>query len=348
MPAGWVAPCSRGVLWTLTVPLPTDVSAGPRCSTAGRTKSQVHEPRSRMLAASSSITTHTVCPVHTASFPRSQQHSSPHACSPRDVRLCRSTWICPGSFIQQGSVTARLPCHLLNKDVAEGGCGTAEQFPWSPWFHFSSETNPLTSSLNTPLSFPVRHSAKCAALVCAAACRKNSTQCGWCKQEASGINKIEPGALTEGLSIKTAENRNKHPNLLFVLKIPSLALCGDSAILFSPWMGRRKIIFLLFMIVVIPCWFEVKTITRFSADRDMESLFRLCQLLEPQLAFSHSCSSCVTFHCLAEQCCCPELYEGSSHCSPSHSSSQPASISFCTEIFTLRFYQSSLFWRGRF
>lgn len=43
MPAGWVAPRSRGVLRILTVPLPTvsAVSVGPECSTGGGTKSQV-------------------------------------------------------------------------------------------------------------------------------------------------------------------------------------------------------------------------------------------------------------------------------------------------------------------
>jgi len=40
-------------------------------------------------------------------------------------------------------------------------------------------------------------------------------------------------------------------------------------------MGRRIIIYLLCMIIVILCWFEVKMVTGFNVPRDAKSVFHL-------------------------------------------------------------------------
>lgn len=57
---------------------------------------------------------------------------------------------------------------------------------------------------------------------------------------------------------------------------------GNSATLYfrSCWMGRRIIFYLLFTVVVIPCWFEIKMVTESNVDRDADSVFHLYQLLQ--------------------------------------------------------------------
>lgn len=45
-------------------------------------------------------------------------------------------------------------------------------------------------------------------------------------------------------------------------------------------MGRRIIFYLLFTVVVIPCWFEIKMVTESNVDRDADSVFHLYQLLQ--------------------------------------------------------------------
>lgn len=84
--------------------------------------------------------------------------------------------------------------------------------------------------------------------------------------------------------------------------LPQQCLATDWAILHfksSGWVGRRIIICLLSMIIVIPRYFEVKMVTRFNVPRDAKSIFHLYWLLESQLAFRDLCFSWVMSHCLS-------------------------------------------------
>lgn len=52
-----------------------------------------------------------------------------------------------GSPWGHAGTLAPSPTQATQAPAAQQGCGRAEQFPWSPWFHVSSETDQLSSSL---------------------------------------------------------------------------------------------------------------------------------------------------------------------------------------------------------
>lgn len=115
----------------------------------GQSAAQEGELRARYKPCSR---TSAVC----STFFHHDTHSVPHA---RSQLSQEPAVLLPTRMQPMGRVAAREHLDLswlllhpagqqqMTTSAAERGCGTAEQFPWSPWFQFSSETNPLTSSL---------------------------------------------------------------------------------------------------------------------------------------------------------------------------------------------------------
>lgn len=122
------------------LPCLTDVSVEPQHSTGGRTKSQVCKSSSSTSAICRRLFHHNTGFVfHTCSqlSKKPANLCSPHARSPWDENLGLLRLL---HLLGQHALPAP-------SSAAEQGCGAAEQFPWSPWFHFSSEADHLTSSL---------------------------------------------------------------------------------------------------------------------------------------------------------------------------------------------------------